>query len=84
MFFKEENQRLRSLLETEGYNLQFETKSPMTWQDVEQRKKQMEEEILSLIENNQQILQDSKISWEKRVLEQNMNPFIRLSRSFSS
>lgn len=42
----------------------------MNWQELEQRKKQMEEEILSLIESNQQILEDSKISWESKVYNQ--------------
>jgi len=65
---KEENLRLKGLIETGNYNLQFDGKPNMTPQDIELRKKQIEEEILSQIKNNQKILQDSKISWDTKVI----------------
>jgi hypothetical protein len=39
----------------------------MTSQDIEFKRKQMKEEILLQIQNNQKILQDSKISWDEKV-----------------
>lgn len=39
----------------------------MTSQDIESMRKDMEEEILSQIQANQQVLQDSKTSWDLKV-----------------
>jgi len=39
----------------------------MSSQEIELKRKQMKEEILSQIQNNQTILQDSKISWAIKV-----------------
>jgi hypothetical protein len=39
----------------------------MSSQEIELKRKQMEEEILSQIQNNQKSLQDSKISWDIKV-----------------
>jgi hypothetical protein len=58
------------LIETENYNFEFDSKPDMTIQDIELRKKQMTEEILLQIQNNQNILQDSNISWDAKVLIQ--------------
>jgi hypothetical protein len=40
----------------------------MTNQDIELMRRNMKEEILSQIQNNQQTLQDSKISWDIKVM----------------
>jgi hypothetical protein len=60
---------LKILIETGNYNLQVDVPAGMTTQDIEVKRKQMEEEILSQIRNNQQILQDSKISWDVKVMK---------------
>jgi hypothetical protein len=39
----------------------------MTDQDIELKRKEMEVEILTQIDNNKQVLQDSKISWDTKV-----------------
>ncbi len=67
LFFQEENQRLKILIETGNYNLQLDVKPGMSSQEIELKRKQMEEEILSQIQNNQKSLQDSKISWDIKV-----------------
>jgi hypothetical protein len=41
----------------------------MTDQDIELIRKDMEEEIRSQIQNNREVLQDSKISWDIKVLK---------------
>lgn len=41
----------------------------MTSHDIELKRKQMEEEIRLQIQNNQKILQDSKISWDVKVFK---------------
>jgi kinesin family member 1 len=64
---QEENERLKLLIDTGKYNLQLDIRPGMTNQDIEAMKKEMEEEILSQIHNNQQILHDSKTSWEAKV-----------------
>ena len=66
-FVQEENERLKLLIDTGKYNMQLDIRPGMTSQDVEQMRREMEEEILSQIQNNQQILQDSKTSWESKV-----------------
>ncbi len=66
-FYQEENQRLKILIETGNYNLQLDVKSGMSSQEIELKRKQMKEEILSQIQNNQTILEDSKISWAIKV-----------------
>lgn len=40
----------------------------MTNQDIEAMRKDMEEGILSQIQANQQVLQDSKTSWDLKVI----------------
>ncbi len=60
---------MKILIETGNYNLQVDVQTGMTTQDIEVKRKQMEEEILSQIRNNQQILQDSKISWDVKVMK---------------
>ncbi|CAF3629264.1 unnamed protein product [Adineta steineri] len=64
---KEENQRLKLLIETGNYNLQLDVKPGMTDQDIEIVRKQMEEEINLQIQNNQKTLQDSNISWDTKL-----------------
>jgi hypothetical protein len=56
------------LIETGNYNLQLDIKPGMTNQDIELMRRNMKEEILSQIQNNQQTLQDSKISWDIKVM----------------
>ena len=41
----------------------------MKFQDIEQLRQQMEENILLQIQTNEKILQDSKISWYTKVLK---------------
>ncbi|UJR22741.1 hypothetical protein I4U23_025773 [Adineta vaga] len=64
---KEDNQRLKVLIETGNYNLQLDVKPGMSEQDIEVVRKQMEEEIQSQIQNNQKLLQDSKLSWDVKL-----------------
>ena len=59
---------MKVLIETGNYNLQLDSKLGMTMQDIELRKKQITEEILLQIQNNQKILLDSNISWDTRVI----------------
>jgi hypothetical protein len=40
----------------------------MSNQDIELMRKDMEEEILSQIQANQQVLQESKTSWDLKVI----------------
>ncbi len=47
----------------------MDVKPGMTPQDIELKRKEMEEEIFTQIQNNQQILQDSKISWDTKVYD---------------
>lgn len=47
--------------------MQLDIRPGMTNQDIELMKKELEEEILSQIQNNQQLLQDSKTPWESKV-----------------
>ena len=65
---QEENERLKLLIDTGKYNLQLDIQPGMSNQDIESMKKAMEEEILSQIQTNQQVLQDSKTSWEIKVI----------------
>ncbi|CAF4324903.1 unnamed protein product, partial [Adineta steineri] len=64
----EENDRLKLLIDTGKYNLQLEIQPGMTNQDIELMRKEMEEEIRSQIQENQQILQNSKTSWDLKVI----------------
>lgn len=41
----------------------------MTSQDIETMKKNVEAEILSQIQTNQQVMQSSKTSWDLKVIE---------------
>ena len=68
LIFKEENERLKLLIDTGKYNLQLDIQPAMTNQDIDLMKKEMEEEILSQIQANQQILQNSKTSWDLKVI----------------
>jgi len=68
LIFKEENERLKLLIDTGKYNLQLDIQPGMTNQDIDLMKKEMEEEILSQIQANQQILQNSKTSWDLKVI----------------
>ena len=56
------------MIDTGKYNLQLEIQPGMTHQDIELMKKDMEEEILSQIQANQQVLQGSKTSWDLKVI----------------
>jgi hypothetical protein len=48
----------------------------MTDQDIELIRKDMEEEIRSQIQNNREVLQDSKISWDIKVWKTEYSPAI--------
>ncbi|CAF4811301.1 unnamed protein product, partial [Rotaria magnacalcarata] len=61
---KEENERLKLLIDSGKYNLQLDILPGMTNQDIEAMKKNTEQEILSQIQTNQQMLQSSKTSWD--------------------
>ena len=58
---------MKLLIDTGKYNLQLDIQPGMTNQDIELMRKDMEEEILSQIQANQQVLQDSKTSWDLKV-----------------
>ena len=58
---------MKLLIDTGKYNLQLDIRPGMTNQDIETMKKDMEQEILSQIQANQQLLQDSKTSWDLKV-----------------
>ncbi len=45
----------------------------MTSQDIELRRKQMEEEIIFQIQNNQKIIQDANISWDTKVFRYSLS-----------
>ncbi|CAF3790803.1 unnamed protein product [Rotaria sordida] len=64
---KEENERLKLLIDTGKYNLQLDILPGMTNQHIELMRKNMEEEILSQIQANQQVLQNSKTSWDLKL-----------------
>ncbi|CAF3662340.1 unnamed protein product [Adineta steineri] len=70
---KEENDRLKLLIDTGKYNLQLEIQPGMTNQDIELMRKEMEEEIRSQIQENQQILQNSKTSWDLKLKQAQSN-----------
>lgn len=58
---------MKLLIDSGKYNLQLDIQPGMTSQDIESMRKDMEEEILSQIQANQQVLQDSKTSWDLKV-----------------
>lgn len=60
---------MKLLIDTGKYNLQLDIQPGMTNQDIEAMRKDMEEGILSQIQANQQVLQDSKTSWDLKVIE---------------
>ena len=72
-YFKEENDRLKLLIDTGKFNLQLDIQPGMSTQDIELMRKDIEEGILSQIQVNQLILQDSKTTWNLKV---NYNSYI--------
>ncbi|CAF4626294.1 unnamed protein product [Rotaria sp. Silwood1] len=70
---KEENERLKLLIDTGKYNLQLDILPGMTGQDIELMRKHMEEEIVSQIQANQQMLQNSKTSWDLKLKNAQLN-----------
>ncbi|CAF0889778.1 unnamed protein product [Adineta ricciae] len=64
---KEENHRLKLLIDTGNYNFDLDVKPGMSVQDIELARKQMEEEIQSQIQDNQKLLLDSSISWDDKL-----------------
>ena len=72
-YFKEENDRLKLLIDTGKFNLQLDIQPGMSTQDIELMRKDIEEGILSQIQVNQLILQDSKTTWDLKV---NYNSYI--------
>ncbi|CAF3182883.1 unnamed protein product [Rotaria socialis] len=70
---KAENERLRLLIDTGKYNLQLDILPSMTNQDIEAMRKKVEEEILSQIQVNQQMLQSSKTSWDLKLKNAQLN-----------
>jgi len=54
----------------------------MTNQDIELMKKDMEQEILSQIQANQQVLQNSKTSWDLKVISIDKKRFTLLSKTY--
>lgn len=69
-FSQEENQRLKFLIETGNYNLQLDIKLGMSEQEIDLKRKELEEEIRLQINKNQQMIQDSNISWDTKVFRQ--------------
>ncbi|CAF4338572.1 unnamed protein product, partial [Rotaria sp. Silwood2] len=61
------NERLKLLIDSGKYNLQLDILPGMTSQDIELMRKNMQEEILSQIQANQQMLQNSKTSWDLKL-----------------
>ena len=61
-------------MDTGKYNLQLDIRPGMTNQDIEAMRKDMEEGILSQIQANQQVLQESKTSWDLKVIIILTNP----------
>ncbi|CAM4741050.1 unnamed protein product [Rotaria magnacalcarata] len=70
---KEENERLKLLIDSGKYNLQLDILPGMTNQDIEAMKKNTEQEILSQIQTNQQMLQSSKTSWDLKLKNAQIN-----------
>ncbi|CAF3137222.1 unnamed protein product [Rotaria sp. Silwood2] len=81
---KEENQCLTLLIETGNYYLQLNVKHGMTDQDIELIRQQTENEILTQIQNNQKILQDSKISWDIKLKNARLDDENCCSKSLKS
>jgi hypothetical protein len=54
----------------------------MTNQDIELMKKDMEQEILSQIQANQQVLQNSKTSWDLKVISIDKKRFTLSSKTY--
>ncbi|UJR26288.1 hypothetical protein I4U23_007626 [Adineta vaga] len=70
---REENDRLKLLIDTGKYNLQLDIQPGMSSQDIELMRKDMEEGILSQIQANQLVLQDSKTTWDLKLKEAQSN-----------
>ncbi|CAF0816111.1 unnamed protein product [Adineta ricciae] len=64
---KEENDRLKLLIDTGKFNLQLDIQPGMSTQDIELMRRDVEEGILSQIQVNQQLLQDSKTTWDLKL-----------------
>ncbi|CAF1220965.1 unnamed protein product, partial [Didymodactylos carnosus] len=78
---KEENDRLKLLIDTGKYNFTLDPKPGATSQEIEKIRKDIEDEIYAQIRMNQQILQDTKTPWETKLKNARSDGSTRISSS---